>query len=379
MNSPSLREETKKIVILRGSSQYVSPASYNVQEIGLGKVLSQRNWDVTILSSGPKERTIEYGNHLRWIELTRRGGKFGWLESSLSIFKSIDMDLIQIQDLANLSTYVGHFSSLRRKVPLILSLGEYFPKSRVKSMVNGVISYSIKKNIKGVLCKTNSAKEYARSLNFPHLHYAPIGIDSSVYDTVALLENKTYLQIRLMREQGKKLLCHIGRLDKEDNIDFIFAVLELLGDDYALVLVGEPRQYAENHEKYNYLSSRIILTGQIANQNISSVLAESDLYIACSRYEIFGMSAAESIYHGCPVIGYATGGISEIILDMKNGLLMDNRNPSDWENKIRMIFNSEIIGILQSGCKETGRELTWEYRANKYEAVYHDVLHAVGR
>ncbi|HUC91108.1 MAG TPA: glycosyltransferase family 4 protein [Paenibacillus sp.] len=374
MTGFNVQRQRKKLLIVRGSSQYVNPENYNVQEIGLGKVLTQLGWDVTILSSGPKEVINQYGDNLRWIELKRVGGKFGYPRSSFSRILSIGADLIQIQDLTNVSTYIAYAASIRSGTPLVMSYGEYAAKNRIKRWVNHFISASVRGRIRSVLCKTNSAMRHAETLRLPGLCYAPIGIDNAAYIN-NINENVSLLaEIATSRRSGKKIICHIGRMDKEDNIDFLLSVLHRLGDSYALLLIGEPKKYVQSNEKFAAIQERIICTGKIPNKFIGLYLAASDLYAACSKYEIFGMSAAESIFHGCPVIGYATGGIAEIITDGSNGILMKTRKPEEWAARIAHLFHNGESDELKAGCHETRQQLTWEHRALVYDNVYRNVL-----
>ncbi|GAA3319076.1 hypothetical protein GCM10020331_024460 [Ectobacillus funiculus] len=143
---------------------------------------------------------------------------------------------------------------------------------------------------------------------------------------------------------------------------------------FTLVLIGEPKSYA-NKLIDDDIKDRVIVTGAVPNKYIGIALSNSDLYLACSEYEIFGMSAAESIFHGCPVLGYSTGGIREIIQHETNGWLLSRREPNEWATMINKLFNTDQISHAKKrGCAETGKSLTWNSRATVYNQIYRDVL-----
>lgn len=139
----SLRKR-KQLLIIRGSSQYLDIDKYNVQEIGLGKILVDRNWDVTVYTSGEKAETRIINEYLRWIQVRRYLGKYGWPSEIRKFLKGADPDIIQCQDLSNFATIMP-FIIKNIKAPIVLSLGEYYPKSKLTSIFNKVASMIIKK------------------------------------------------------------------------------------------------------------------------------------------------------------------------------------------------------------------------------------------
>ncbi|MFB9760927.1 glycosyltransferase family 4 protein [Ectobacillus funiculus] len=363
----------QKILILRGSSQYVSPKTYNVQEIGLAKALVRLGWKVLIISSGPKELTMKLDENIDWIELERKGKTIGWPQGSLRIIEQFQPDIIQCQDITNPATYQALISKIKLGTPLVFSLGEYKTNGHIKSLFTKITAKAIKNHVSAVLCKTKSSMEFSNSLGLSSNFYAPVGIDENVYVRRENLDDWWINEIENRRNNGEYILCHVGRLDKHDNIEFIFKIMKNLPKKFTLVLIGEPKSYA-NKLIDDDIKDRVIVTGAVPNKYIGIALSNSDLYLACSEYEIFGMSAAESIFHGCPVLGYSTGGIREIIQHETNGWLLSRREPNEWATMINKLFNTDQISHAKRGCAETGKSLTWNSRATVYNQIYRDVL-----
>lgn len=362
----------RNLLIMRGSSQYVNPLFYNVQEIGLGKALGELGWNVTVISSGPNKQTIQVSDKLTWHELPRTGGGIGWPQGALKYLFSVNADLIQNQDISNTGIFLAYAASRKRKLPFIMSLGEYKPKNKSKSIYANLTSRVVSSKVEGVLCKTKEAMQYAQTLNLGPSFYAPIGIDPTSYDEHANSEVTPYMdKIIKAKHQGELVISHIGRLDKEDNLKFLFEVAHYCKRPVQLFIAGGPSDYAQSLSIR--IPENITFLGKIKNSQIGHLLSLSDLYLSCSRYEIFGMSAAESIYHGCPVLGYSTGGIAEIVQSGMTGYLFELRDPKIWANFIDQITTYQLEKYKMNCCQYSS-ELTWSSRAASYHQAYEQIL-----
>lgn len=364
----------RRLVILKGGSQYVTPALYNIQEIGLGKALAGRGWDVLILSSGPRLYREKINDHVEWVELKRIGRRMGWPKGALGEIRRFAPDAIQLQDITNTATFQAVTARVTSKVPLVLSLGEYRSKTRFTNIITHIFAWTAKPFVDAVLCKTEASAAYAEKLGFRKTIYAPVGIDESVYVNDPQEHLEWRKKLRDARNAGFKVLCHIGRLDKQENVPFLLKILKQLPDRYILLLVGEPVSYVKKIMD-KALQKRVILTGRIANKYIGLAMRLSDLYLACSKYEIFGMSAAESVYHGLPVLGFSTGGIREIIEQDKSGWLLDRRDPHEWSALIERIFTQEgTLEEKRNYCAGIGQKLTWTCRSTIYNSTYRRLI-----
>ncbi|GMK48352.1 hypothetical protein PghCCS26_54820 [Paenibacillus glycanilyticus] len=363
------------LAIMRGSSQYVSPENYNVQEIGLGKALANLGWKITIFSSGKGKDSKIISDCITWHELPRIGGKFGWVRGAYSHLVNEKPDIIQCQDLSNLGVSSAYRAARKTNVPLVLSLGEYEANKKAKSAIINLNANIIRPSLQGVLCKTKSAINFAEDLRLLKTHYCPVGIDPSAYDQEVTSSIHVMMEsIKEAKENGDTILVHIGRMDKEDNVSFLLNTVRKMKQKVKLILIGEPVTYVKHLEIYKEVSDRIILLGKVPNSQIGHLLNLADTYLACSSYEIFGMAAAESIYHNCPVVGFATGGISEIISHLHNGFLMDSRDSVHWAESLDTFIKDEKFKKWKVGCQISGNSFSWSSRAISYDNVYRQLV-----
>ncbi|EFM09151.1 glycosyl transferase group 1 [Paenibacillus curdlanolyticus YK9] len=371
-----MQHNANKLAIMRGSSQYVNPRHYNVQEIGLGKALAGLGWRVTVYSSGPKEEVIPVQEGLVWHELPRIGGRLtGWPHRGYGSLLREGADVIQCQDLSNLGIVSAHYAAKRSRVPLVLSLGEYESNRRLKTWLTQGNAALIRSQVQGVLCKTKAAMRYAGELRLQPAHYAPVGIDPDAYDATIQEETRERISaIRAAQAEGYTVLMHIGRMDKEDNLSFLLDVMQRVNARVKLVLAGEPKAFVEALPSYGQVRDRVWLLGRVPNSQIGHLLQASDAYMTCSSYEPFGMAAAESIYHGCPVLGYAAGGIAEIVRHDESGWLLEERDAEAWARQLDEFIERGQLRAWRDGCFGQGRSLLWAERAKAYHYVYEALL-----
>jgi N-acetyl-alpha-D-glucosaminyl L-malate synthase BshA len=113
-------------------------------------------------------------------------------------------------------------------------------------------------------------------------------------------------------------------------------------------------------------------------QDVSTLLAQSDLLLMSSQAESFCLAALEAMACGVPVLATRVGGVPEVVVDGQTGILFDN---GDQETAVR-----QAVGLLSDPVKHAMMGAAAFRRATrfsrheivpKYEALYHEFL-AVG-
>ncbi len=132
------------------------------------------------------------------------------------------------------------------------------------------------------------------------------------------------------RKPGVVRLALVGRLKKRKHVDeFIDVLAEVrrrLPSDITLAvdIVGEgPRRVDLLAQVQRLdLSDCVTLLGHLEAADIRTLLHDSDLFIASSRQESFGIAALEARAAGLPVLGYRGNGLADFIVDGRDGLLV---------------------------------------------------------
>jgi glycosyltransferase involved in cell wall biosynthesis len=125
-------------------------------------------------------------------------------------------------------------------------------------------------------------------------------------------------------------LVLVGRLKKrkhlDEFIDTLARVRPRVSNDVAVKvsIVGEGPRREDLQRKIDQLglADWVTLLGHRKPAEIRAILHESDLFIASSRQESFGIAAFEARAAGLPVVGYGGNGLVDFIADGTEGVLV---------------------------------------------------------
>jgi glycosyltransferase involved in cell wall biosynthesis len=147
-----------------------------------------------------------------------------------------------------------------------------------------------------------------------------------------LVETAWWEPVEPLRDTGsdKIRLVLVGRLKKRKHVrEFIDVLAEVrsripLETAVEVNVVGEgPRRDDLQHQIDRLgLADWVTLLGHRDPTAIRTLLHESDLFVASSRQESFGIAALEARAAGLPVLGYRGNGLSDFIADGVEGVMV---------------------------------------------------------
>ncbi|MCX6726313.1 MAG: glycosyltransferase, partial [Candidatus Shapirobacteria bacterium] len=98
------------------------------------------------------------------------------------------------------------------------------------------------------------------------------------------------------------------------------------------------RDFAGSEAELKSLSGPTIeFLGEITQSEKAKLFASASGYFFCSDNEDFGIVSVEAQGYGCPVIGYASGGIKETVVDGKTGVLFNDLTVDSCVSAIRKV------------------------------------------
>jgi glycosyltransferase involved in cell wall biosynthesis len=113
-------------------------------------------------------------------------------------------------------------------------------------------------------------------------------------------------------------------------------------------IVAEIARRMAQHRRYLFLHAGAITdppisqfvrhVGHVDDPELVSLYQSSTLLLMPSRYEPFGLTAIEAMWHGTPVLAHRVGGLAQIVEEGANGWLMDTLDPSQWCERIRTLL-----------------------------------------
>ena len=117
--------------------------------------------------------------------------------------------------------------------------------------------------------------------------------------------------------------------------------------------------------------------GHIASSDLLSIVySAADIFVIPSLYEAFGQTALEAMACGTPVIGFNTGGIPDIVVDGKTGLLAEQGNEDDLAAKIQFLLdNPELrLDMGRQARLQAESKFTLDIQARQYIDLYEKLL-----
>ena len=148
-----------------------------------------------------------------------------------------------------------------------------------------------------------------------------------------------------MMETPKRIL-HVGRLSYQKNQLFLirsFSLIASKNPGWNLTLVGEG-EYRKDIEKLineKGLSNRVELIGTV--KEIDYWYQNSSFFVFPSLWEGFPNALVEAFREGLPAIGLSsTSGVNQLIIDKKNGLLVNSEEKAFAYAMQKMIDNKSF-------------------------------------
>ena len=159
----------------------------------------------------------------------------------------------------------------------------------------------------------------------------PVAIDKFEIKNLDLIKNYK-LKIKNYYVTG-------GRLARAKRYDIAIKACNQLG----LKLKVFGRDFANNLADLKSISDKNIeYLGEITNDEKNKLLQSAKAFIFCSEHEDFGIAPVEAMAAGCPVVAYASGGVTETIIDGKTGILFDKLDVASCISAIQKLENANI-------------------------------------
>ena len=140
-------------------------------------------------------------------------------------------------------------------------------------------------------------------------------------------------------------MLYVGRITPEKNVILLLNAFLKLAETYPhlkLCVIGDGPQLAELKTRYGN-HARIVFKGRIANENLNREYAKADIFINPSHTETFGMTSAEALACGLPIIVAARGGNLDMVEEHINGFFFEPDNTGDLAEKMIKLMKDETL------------------------------------
>ncbi|MEM9816926.1 MAG: hormogonium polysaccharide biosynthesis glycosyltransferase HpsP [Cyanobacteria bacterium P01_D01_bin.6] len=195
-------------------------------------------------------------------------------------------------------------------------------------------------------------------------------------------EIDVYEELEIPRD--RPLLLFMSRLDPKKGIDLLIPALETLqqeGLNFHLVMCGaNPQDRAYEQSVYQQvqeseLRSHVTLTGYVAGDRKAALLQAADLFVLPSYYENFGISVAEAMLAGSPVVISDQVHIWDTIQQTESGWICECTVDSltqQLRDALKLPDERTQRGLNAQRCAKD--HYSWDAIAERAINIYQDIL-----
>ena len=173
--------------------------------------------------------------------------------------------------------------------------------------------------------------------------------------------------------EGHKIIMSAGRLmpwKGMDKLVEIFGELEKEVSDLKMIIIGDgpEREVIKKQITESKLQDKVFLVGKVPLDKIFSYYSLADVFVLNSKYEGLSHILLEALYAGVPIVASDCGGNPEVVVNEKNGFLVEYNNDDQIKKSIKNVlagFQPKRIGL---------EKFNWETNINKTVKTIKEVL-----
>jgi len=340
--------------------------------INLTKVLAERGHSVTlVLGAGPDRKIGEWVDDELDSNLVYTQGYGGVtnLQAALdnatdlidSISSGVDVvnahgvsglavpdefaDKLVVTNHGHVSSRGGHIFSSTLTNRSMWSTGSLSEAARI--MVGGLLQGGYEKRAcrraRVVLTPSHFEKEQITRI---------YGIDEELVHRVPNLISLPELPNNGMSPSEEKTLLYVGGLSTSKGTPILVKAASYILErdpEARLAVAGDgPLRRMVQRLKQDY-PERVNYHGVVHGNVLSSLYLSAGAFLFPSLYESFGLSIAEALYMGLPVIAYDATAIPEMVTDGENGVLAKPYDVDDLAEKAMALISDPIDRMRLSG------------------------------
>lgn len=195
-------------------------------------------------------------------------------------------------------------------------------------------------------------------------HLVYVGIDNVLFRPAVVRRSAWNLP------EDKTLIFFAGNLSKRKGADLLPAIMKQLGDDYLLLITSGQQPGSLTG------CNNILNLGRVGLAQLVEVYNLCDIFLTASRLEGFGLSVAEAMACGKPIVATNCSSLPELVVDGNGGFLSEMDNVQDFADKISSLAEDENMRhrMGQFNRQRIKEKFTIEKMTEGYLKVYNSLL-----
>ena len=174
---------------------------------------------------------------------------------------------------------------------------------------------------------------------------APLAVDPEQFDPERYRIERERRRSEIGVPTDATVLTVVGRLVASKRFVLAVEALAHLDERVHLVVVGEGPERSTLQRRAGELgiADRVHLVGECFGAELGLTMACADILVSSSEYEGFGLTVAEGMMLGLPVVSTAVGGVPDVAVDGETALLV----PVDDEQR----FTAALADLVDDGAR----------------------------
>jgi len=215
-----------------------------------------------------------------------------------------------------------------------------------------------------VFAPSESMRRHLVDWGIAHASCQPLGVDSETFHPSRA---SARWRERLGIEADKRLLVFAGRFAPEKHLDVLADAVDLLGDRYLLLAIG-------NGPTPPPLSARVRVLPFVADtEELATALASADVFVHAGDQETFGLSVLEAMACGTPVVARRAEGLAELV-DSTVGIGVESGSATAFAEAIDALFLNDRAALRQA-ARTRAEANDWERVLPMLLTQYRSLLH----
>ena len=242
-------------------------------------------------------------------------------------------------------------------------------KRKVKESLN---------NQDAIIAVSKNLKDIAISISgYDRICVIPNGVD--IHKFTLSTEDLELVKKKKEIFKENKVILFVGNVSREKGvIELLEAFTRLISyrDNLILILVGRVKIVDILNRYLSSLSGKVKVIGPVKHEEIKIWMNLCDIFVLPSYTEGLPVSVLEAMSCGKPVVVSKVGGVSEVVKDKKNGLLV---RPKDIDGLVQCIeflldnpYKAKSLG--EEGRKTILENYTWSKNAERTIEVYKNII-----
>lgn len=175
---------------------------------------------------------------------------------------------------------------------------------------------------------------------------------------------------------GEIVIGFVGSLNRQKGLEFLIKAMPkvnsiLKPQTPKLIIVGSGPLLSNLKNLVEKLNLKLVVKFKGFVKDLSPFYKSFSLFVLPSLSESFGQTALEAMSYGIPIVASSVGGLKEIVLDKKQGLLVPPKDSDQLASAIiKILKNPQKAQKMGQGAKKRAKEFSLKKMVKNTEKLY---------